>query len=633
MAGRPLNLLIRHLRAAARPRTPDGPTDAQLLERFVRSRDEAAFELLVWRHGAMVFNVCRRVLRRERDAEDAFQATFLALVRKGAAIGRRESVGGWLYKVAYRVALRAGAAVPVRPLPAEPLSDPAAADPAARALGREMGSVLDEEVNRLSDRYRVAFVLCHLEGQTIEAAARVLGCPPGTVGTRVARARDLLRRRLARRGYAPTAVGVSLVGAALSPGLVAATARAALLTTADQALAAGVISAHVADLTKGVLRTMSLTRWARAAVVILGLSLSGGVALVAHQGQAGEPPATKAGAATPRPPDSDEDAGAVLEWKFEKARPFYQEVTTETRQHTKVMANDVKQEQGQTFYFRWTPIKKDGENWELEQKIVGAKVDMDVGGERVRFDSTRDTNTAGALSDFYDALVGSEFRVTLNREYKVQKVVEKGTPFRKRVAANPALGGVLSQVLSEDALRLAAETPFAGLPRGPVRPGDSWSEKRSLDMGSAGEYRATYRYTYQGREDGLDKVKIRVEDLRLARPAEDGVFKIKNGELRCTEGGGTLLFDRARGRTTRLDLRLTVEGKLTLAGDAETVVELSQTEKVTVRTTDTDPVKRGAAAADARDREIERLKEENERLRRQLRAVEEALRRDGRPKE
>src|SRR5437764_15464978 len=105
MASGQLNTVIRHLLHVADRRGAGGLSDAQLLERFVRARDEAAFEVLVWRHGGMVLSVCRRLLHREQDAEDAFQATFLTLARKAASIGKREALGSWLYKVAYRVSL------------------------------------------------------------------------------------------------------------------------------------------------------------------------------------------------------------------------------------------------------------------------------------------------------------------------------------------------------------------------------------------------------------------------------------------------------------------------------------------------------------------------------------------------
>jgi RNA polymerase sigma factor (sigma-70 family) len=624
MAGTPLHTLIRHLRGAVRPPAPEGLTDAQLLERFVQRRDEAAFELLVWRHGAMVLNVCLRVLRRAHDAEDAFQATFLALVRKAGAIGKCESVGSWLYKVAYRVALRARTAVPVLSLPEGPLEDRAAADPDAAVLARELGSVLDEEVQRLSDKYRAAFVLCQLEGQTIEAAARILGCPPGTVGTRVARARQLLRRRLTHRGVDPSApIAARHVVVALPAALVGSTVRA---------VAGGMISAHVADLTKGVLRTMFLTKSAKILVVLVGLGLAGGVAVRAHRARAVEPAPLQAAGLAEYPVAPQDEPDVVLAWKFVKDRPFYQEVTTETEQVLKVTGRDVKQKQAQTFYFRWTPVKKDGDNWQLEQRIEGVKMDVDIGGSRITFDSTQDNNAANALAEFYRSLVGAEFTVTLTREYKVQKVEGREELLGKRGMVRPELEPVLSRVLREDAVRMAAETPFAGLPRGPVRAGDSWTAKHPLDLGPLGEYQATYRYTYRGREGELDKLTIAMESLGDRPPAGGDArvpLKIKPGDLRCMQSTGTLLFDRARGRSVRLELQLKVEGRLPLADGRD--MELAQTQRIRIKTTDTNPLQRASLPGDDKDREIERLRQENERLRRQLRAIEEALQRGAKP--
>src|SRR5262249_47003591 len=109
MANEPLRTFLHHLRKVADLKGPDRPSDAELLGRFAVARDQAAFEVLVWRHGPMVLNLCRRLLRHEYDAEDAFQATFLTLVRKAHSIAKREAVGSWLYKVAYRVALEANA--------------------------------------------------------------------------------------------------------------------------------------------------------------------------------------------------------------------------------------------------------------------------------------------------------------------------------------------------------------------------------------------------------------------------------------------------------------------------------------------------------------------------------------------
>ncbi len=219
MAGVDLGNVLRRLRRLFdRPGYPT-PTDAEVLARFLAERDEAAFELLVWRHGPAVLGLCRRMLRREQDAEDAFQATFLTLARRAHSIGRRQSVGSWLYKVAYRVALRArerSCRAAVLPLAGQP-------EPAGRAPDgpdAEVRSLLDEEVSRLPDKYRAAVVLCYLQGKTNTEAARELGCPRGTIDSRLAWARQRLRQRLVRRGVTLSLAG--LVGLlASSEGLAA----------------------------------------------------------------------------------------------------------------------------------------------------------------------------------------------------------------------------------------------------------------------------------------------------------------------------------------------------------------------------------------------------------------------------
>src|SRR5262245_39424411 len=166
MATRPLSELAAHLNQLA---DSAGVPDAELLRRFAETRDEAAFELLVWRHGGLVLGTCRRVLGRSADAEDAFQAVFLVLARKAAAVRRGESLGGWLHRVALRVAikLRAGASrrarVESHPLPE---STPAPSAP----LPDDTAAVLDEEIGQLPDKFRVAFVMCHLQGHTHEEA-------------------------------------------------------------------------------------------------------------------------------------------------------------------------------------------------------------------------------------------------------------------------------------------------------------------------------------------------------------------------------------------------------------------------------------------------------------------------------
>ena len=190
---------MRCLRATGL-RADEGPSDCQLLKRFVKGRDEAAFEALVRRHACLVFSVCRRVLGSIPDAEDAFQATFLVLLRKASSVGRRGSLGNWLYGVAYRTALEARTATARRRRKEAQVVPPAQAQPDETA--RELLPLLDEELRGLPDKYRAPVVLCELEGKSRKEAARLLGWPEGTVAGRLARARVLLARRLARYGLA-----------------------------------------------------------------------------------------------------------------------------------------------------------------------------------------------------------------------------------------------------------------------------------------------------------------------------------------------------------------------------------------------------------------------------------------------
>src|SRR5262245_38504777 len=270
MATNRLRNALEHLRHALAPTGEGGPTDGQLLARFAATRDEAAFEALLRRHGPLVLGVCRRVLRHAHDAEDAFQATFLVLARKAASIAKRDSVGSWLYGVAFRIACKARAAAARRRARQQPLCDLPAAEPAPALVWQDLRLVLDEEVNRLPEPYREPFVLCCLEGKTLTEAARQLGWPLGTVATRLARARARLRGRLVGRGLALSAGLLTTLlcrkaAAALPPALVQPTAQAACGFAAGKA----VFSAQAAVLAEGVLQAMFVTKLKVIAVVLL----------------------------------------------------------------------------------------------------------------------------------------------------------------------------------------------------------------------------------------------------------------------------------------------------------------------------------------------------------------------------
>jgi RND family efflux transporter MFP subunit len=298
MARRTLNEVVRYLQHLTDAQNGSGLSDAELLERYVRQRDEAAFELLLWRHGVLVLNVCRRILNREADAEDAFQATFLAFVRKAPTILRRGSVASWLYKVAYRVALEARARARKTAARERPGTELLTVQSETSSLWDDLRPILDEELHRLPERLRRPFVLCYLEGKTNEEAAREIGCPAGTIYSRLARGRDVLRRRLLRRG-------VTLSAVALTAALAEHTAEAApAIPMVRSAVAAarsfaglpsgGPISPRATTLAQGVLRTMFVTKLKMVALVMFVVSVLAAGGVLSHGLTAAPQPEAKA---------------------------------------------------------------------------------------------------------------------------------------------------------------------------------------------------------------------------------------------------------------------------------------------------------------------------------------------------
>jgi RNA polymerase sigma factor (sigma-70 family) len=318
MAGVRLPELLRYLRRAAAPAEAPVGSDAQLLERFATARDEDAFELLVRRHGPMVLSVCRRVLGDAHEAEDAFQAAFLVLARKAPAAARCRSAGAWLHTVAYRVALRARSSRAARTARERPLDEPVPAgdsDPALEAVKRDVRRVIDEEVSRLPEKYRVPFVLFHLEGRSSAEVARDLGCPVGTVESWLSRARARLRAALARRGLAPTPalLPVPLAHAgppAVPAALLRSTVRAAPLVAAGRAVAAGTVPARVASLLKAVRHDALVSRFRMALWALLLVGLVGVAATFVARQLLADDPGAPLQAARPAPaPGKAEEPG------------------------------------------------------------------------------------------------------------------------------------------------------------------------------------------------------------------------------------------------------------------------------------------------------------------------------------
>jgi RNA polymerase sigma factor (sigma-70 family) len=256
-------------------------TDGQLLEQFVAEGDELAFAALLERHGPMVMGVCRRVLAEPSDAEDAFQATFMVLVRRAASVANPRLLGNWLYGVAHRTALEARARILRRTAREKQAAYEPGVEPTPDIIWREVRHVLDEEVSRLPDKYRIPFVLCYLEGQTNEEAASHLRCPKGTILSRLATARERLRARLVHRGVALSSASLGLLltektSAAVPAALSASTTQAATQIAAGHSLAT-VVPGQVAALTEGVIRAMFLNKLrvvtaAALMVALLGVS-------------------------------------------------------------------------------------------------------------------------------------------------------------------------------------------------------------------------------------------------------------------------------------------------------------------------------------------------------------------------
>jgi RNA polymerase sigma factor (sigma-70 family) len=307
-----MNKVIRHLRNAVLLRQCADLTDGQLLEGFLSRREPAGLQTLVERHASMVWSVCRRVLHNDHDAEDAFQATFLVLVRKAAAVRPREMVGNWLYGVAHQTALKARSTLARRQQRERQVIDmPEPALP-GRDLWDDLQPILDRELSRLPDKYRVAIVLCDLEGRTRKEAARQLGVPEGTLAARLARGRVMLAKRLAPHrlaisGGALAAVLSQKLASAAMPTSVGSTIKAVTLFATGQETAA-VFSAKALILSEGVLKAMLLSKLKVSLTVFLvvGMLCIGGVGLHRKAGATPFSPQPDPGA--PVCPVSDDEA-------------------------------------------------------------------------------------------------------------------------------------------------------------------------------------------------------------------------------------------------------------------------------------------------------------------------------------
>jgi hypothetical protein len=291
-----------------------------------------------------------------------------------------------------------------------------------------------------------------------------------------------------------------------------------------------------------------------------------------------------------------------LEWKFEKGKKFYQKITTTTKQDMTISNQKITQTQTQTFYFSWEPKEYDkkAKTWTVTQKIEGVELSIEIGGQKIVYDSTKDAGQANPLSDFFKQLVDSEFTMTIGDDMKIKGKIEgKDTFINKLIKNNQQMEPLLKEILNDEAFKQMADPTFASLPGKPVKKGDKWTRESDLNMGPIGKYHITNTYTYQGEKDKKHRITV---ESKLTYTAPDNKagqgnlpFKIEpdSTKLDSKKSSGEILFDLKTGRVTKSTMNMDIEGTLNInIGGMTTKVELKQSQKTEVETSDKSFIKK-----------------------------------------
>lgn len=292
----------------------------------------------------------------------------------------------------------------------------------------------------------------------------------------------------------------------------------------------------------------------------------------------------------------------LLAWKFVKDQPFWQEMTTRTVQNIKVQGLEVGQNQEQTFYFKFEPLKQEGDKWIVKQTIEGVKMKIDIAGSPVSYDSTNESAAAGtntALSEFFKALKGSQFTLTINKNCSVDKVEGREEFVKKLVAANKQLEQLLNRILGEEAMKQMADPCFGVVPPEAKKVGDTWTRPVKLSLGPLGSYENTYTFKYTKQTGDMAEIDVTVA-LKYTPPGADQggetlPFKIKNGKIDQVQDDksnkGKVLFNTKLGRLESSNVSVKMTGTLTLdIGGTTTEVNLTQDQTTEVKTYDKSPV-------------------------------------------
>jgi RNA polymerase sigma factor (sigma-70 family) len=576
------NAVRRHIHQLVGKHKDSQATDRELLQRFTKQQDEAAFEILVRRHQALVLAAGRRVLGNAHDAEDVCQAAFLLLAQKASARGWQPSVANWLYRTANLLALKVRTAAARRARREERAAPRPAINPLAGITGQELLGVLDEELLALPEPLRAPLVLCYREGATRDEAAQRLGLPLATLKNRLERGRAQLRAALVRRGLGLSTVLLSTLLTRPTANAVAAivlalrTARAALALTHGKPTD-GLVSSPVSRLVQGGLPSMSGTKFKSALAVLLVVGLLATAGVFASGAREDKPAGPQRKAPMPlarnasRPATTTPRAqGILLRYRFKQGDKCHYVVTWTTETATTAGGVERVVKTTQTYNLTWkvTGVDTDG-NAQMTQTVDRVRFSMGSGvaiAAPFEFDSRKGRKGKGPmgriLAPVLRALVGAQFTCTLSprgevRAFKVPKKVRAFVKKTKGVAG----------LFSAETFKLLASPGGIILPRSPVRKGDSWNQKTpSITIWGPAQVTVDNRATYQGKTKRGGK---RLEEIGLApRAATDRAAggRLRQLTLKNQEGKGSLLFDNARGRLIETRGRLNLDLVITVGG-------------------------------------------------------------------
>jgi hypothetical protein len=348
---------------------------------------------------------------------------------------------------------------------------------------------------------------------------------------------------------------------------------------------------------------MKLCRWFGALILLVGFAVLISPSLPVLAGGDKDKKGKDKGKTEAQKKDDAAQTKGEWTWKaFDKnTNPaFYQQLTTETTQKMKVMGMEVTQEQKQTFYIKWTPKEPDVKgNWVVTQKIVGVKMDIDIGGNKISYDSTAPAQPQNPMTDFFKALLELELTFTIDKDLKVVKIDGNEEFIKKLSKTNPQMEPLLKSILSEDALKKMTEpTLFAFPSKREDREKKRWNKVSELSLGPIGSYTTDYLFTLAGKDkdSGGEKIDVKA-NMVYKKPTEKGKlpFQIDEGELTGKDGSGYAVFNPAKGRFDVYKMKMKLEGSLKIdIGGMKTTVDLAQDQNAVVTTSDTNPVEAAA---------------------------------------